>query len=182
MHKILMLGPQGCGKGTQALRLSDKLGVPELSMGHLLREAAEKGGIFAEKIASIMRSGELVSDTDALTVLKERLAQADVADGYILDGYPRNEAQFQAFDEFDQPTAVVVINVPRDISIARLRGRAESEGRVDDTPAVISRRLEIYEENTKPMIEHYRSRGIVHEIDGVGSIDEVAERIAKIFE
>ncbi len=182
MHKILMLGPQGSGKGTQAARLSAKLGVPELSMGQLLRDAAAEGGEIGEQIAEIQRSGKLVSDQIALDVLKQRLGRPDVANGFVLDGYPRNEEQFRAFDEFDTPTTVIVIRVPREVSLARLQGRAASEGRADDTPEGITQRLAIYERDTEPMIEHYRARGFVHDVDGVGAVDEVTQRITKIFE
>ncbi|MEK7459147.1 MAG: nucleoside monophosphate kinase [Patescibacteria group bacterium] len=181
MHKVLILGPQGCGKGTQAVILAEKLGVPELSMGALLRSAAAEDGDFALRIADIQKRGELVSDVDALTVLKKRLAQPDAANGYVLDGYPRNEEQYLAYISFDVPTHVIVISVPHDVSMARLLKRAELEKRVDDTPEVIERRLQIYHDDTQPMITHFAERGIVHEVDGTGGIAEVAGRIGKIF-
>lgn len=181
MQKILILGPQGCGKGTQATILAEKLGVPELSMGALLRAAAAEDGDFALRIADIQKRGELVSDVDALTVLKKRLAQPDASHGYVLDGYPRNEAQYGAYIDFDVPTHVIVITVPHDVSMARLLKRAEVEKRVDDTPEVIDRRLQIYHDDTQPMITHFAERGIVREVDGTGSIEEVAEKIWKVF-
>lgn len=182
MHKILILGPQGCGKGTQAKILAQKLDVPELSMGALLRDAAAEGGDLGEQIAAIQKSGNLVSDQVALDVLKQRLAKPDAANGYVLDGYPRNEAQYQAYDTFDKPTEVIVMTVPREVSIERMMARAAVESRSDDTPEGIARRLQIYEDDTRPMIAHFADRGIVHLIDGVGTVEEVAARIAKIFE
>lgn len=181
MYRVLFLGPQGCGKGTQATLLAKRLGIPELSMGHLLREAAAEGGALGEEIAAIQKSGNLVSDTIALDVLKRRLAKDDVAQGFILDGYPRNEEQFRAFDACMQPTHVIVINVPRAVSLARLASRAALEGRVDDTEEAISRRLAIYEQDTKPMIDHYRARGVVHDVDGTGTVEEVAAQIGALF-
>lgn len=181
MHKILILGPQGCGKGTQANILSQRLGIPELSMGALLRAAVAENGEFAERIAEIQKRGELVSDGDAIEVLRRRMQQDDTVRGYILDGFPRNEEQYRTFINFDIPTAVIVITVPHDVSMQRLLKRAETEKRVDDTPEVIERRLQIYHDETQPMIAHFSERGIVHEIDGSGTVEEVAARIAKIF-
>lgn len=181
MHKILILGPQGCGKGTQAKILAAKLGIPELSMGGLLRDAAAEGGEFGAKIAAIQAQGQLVSDEDAATVLKRRLAKDDVANGYILDGYPRNEEQYRVYVTFDAPTEVIVIDVPREVSLERMHKRAEQERRNDDTPEAMERRLQIYENDTKPMIAHFDERGIVRHIDGTQSIDAVAVDIAKIF-
>lgn len=181
MHKVLILGPQGCGKGTQAKILAQKLGVPELSMGALLRDAAAEGGEFGDSIAAIQARGELVSDETALEVLKRRLARADAVDGYVLDGYPRNEEQYRAYITFDKPTTVLVISVPREISLERLAGRAAKEKRADDTPEATAKRLEIYERDTKPVIAHLRDFGVVHDIDGTGSVEEVSRQIDQIF-
>ncbi|MFA5946265.1 MAG: nucleoside monophosphate kinase [Patescibacteria group bacterium] len=181
MHRILILGPQGCGKGTQAAKLSEFLGIPYLSMGHLLREEAKGEGELAQQVRSVVETGNLVSDVIAEAVLRKRLMQPDVADGYILDGFPRNFEQMRAFSGFEQPTAVIVIDIPRRESRARLEKRAVLEGRTDDTPEVIEKRLTIYSTDTVPIIEEYRKQGIVREVDGMGTIDEVAERIQKLF-
>lgn len=182
MHKIFILGPQGSGKGTQANILAAKLGVPALSMGQLLRDRIAEGDEFAKNIEQILTRGDLVSDKDALMILQERLAKSDAAEGFVLDGYPRNLSQLAASREVIVPTHVIVLNVSREIAIERLRARAGREQRHDDTPEAMNRRLQIYEENTKPMLEEFRSRGVVHDVDGVGTVDEVAERIWQIFD
>ncbi|PIQ67268.1 adenylate kinase [Candidatus Uhrbacteria bacterium CG_4_10_14_0_2_um_filter_41_7] len=178
MQKILIAGPQGSGKGTQATRLSQKLGIPALSMGQLLRDQITEGGELGKEISKVIyEDGELVSDELALRILKKRLEQADAQDGYILDGYPRNVEQYNAFKAFDMPTAVILINVPLDESMRRLARRADIEKRADDEPEQIKRRLEIYEEETKPVLELFKSQGVLKVIDGMGTMEEVEERI-----
>jgi adenylate kinase len=181
MHKILILGPQGCGKGTQAALLAKQLNIPQLSMGQLLRETAKGTGPLADQIRSIQTAGSLVPDTIAIQVLDARLQAPDTANGYILDGFPRNEEQFQAFERYATPTKVLVIDVPPEVSLPRLYKRAELEHRVDDTPEVIQKRLQIYETETRPIIRQYEDRGLVEHIDGVGTIEEVAERVNQAF-
>ncbi len=181
MHKILILGPQGCGKGTQAALLAKKLGIPQLSMGQLLRETAKGTSALAHQIRAIQQAGSLVTDEVAIQVLDARLQQPDTKRGYILDGFPRNEEQFRAFERYATPTMVLVIEVPPEVSIPRLAKRAEVEHRLDDTPEVIQKRLRIYEEETKPIIRHYEDRGLVRTVDGTGTIEEVEERINRVF-
>lgn len=181
MHRIFILGPQGSGKGTQARKLSEFLGIPHLSMGQLLREEAERGGELGDKIRGYVDHGVLVPDEVAKLVLVKRLEAPDARAGYILDGFPRNRAQYDGFQEFDQPTAVVVISISRETSMKRLLKRAEIEGRVDDTPEVIAKRLDTYERETLPIIDEYRERGIVRDVDGEADIEEVAKRIQKLF-
>src|SRR3989338_6732229 len=120
-HKILLVGPQGSGKGTQAELLSKHLGIPAFGMGQLCREEVASVSEMGQKIDSIIKGGNLVSDHDAANLLKKRLAQPDTQNGYILDGYPRNPSQYAAFN-FDTPTDVVVIEVPREESLKRLSG------------------------------------------------------------
>ena len=181
MHKILILGPQGCGKGTQAALLSKKLGVPQLSMGQLLRETAKGTGPLADQIRALQTAGKLVSDNVAIQVLDARLQKPDTQQGYILDGFPRNQEQFTAFETYATPTMVLVIDVPPDVSLPRLVKRAELEHRVDDTPEIIEKRLKIYADETRPMIRHYEDRGLVRVVDGVGTVEEVADRINQVF-
>lgn len=178
-HKILILGPQGSGKGTQAEILSKKMGIPALSMGQLLRDEIASGSELGQKVEGIVNSGDLVSDTVALEVLKERLQKNDAQEGYILDGYPRNHLQFQAFNGLDVPTALIVVSVPVEETLKRLMKRADIEGREDDNEETIMKRLGIYHSDTEPVIEEYRKMGIVHEVDGVGTIEQVEARIAE---
>lgn len=204
MHKILLMGPQGSGKGTQSELLSNELNIPAFGMGQLIRDEVVTGSEFGEKLKAIINQGELVSDEDAAHLLKLRLEKPDAEKGYILDGYPRNIEQYKAFD-FDTPTHVVVIDIPRDESLKRLGGRltCSSNGKVasvndgikagdpcedggewyqraDDTPEAITRRLEIYENDTQPVIEQYA--GLVHRVDGVGSIEQVYERVVRALD
>ena len=199
IYKIFLMGPQGSGKGTQSERLSEHLGIPAFGMGQLLRDEVVTGSDFGNKLKNIMKRGDLVSDEDAAHVLKLRLEKADTKKGYILDGYPRNLAQYQAFN-FDMPTHVFVIDISREESLKRLGGRLTCDycGKVsslsgglksgdedscggvwyqreDDTPEAISRRLDIYEHDTAPVIEKYAP--YVVRIQGVGSIDTVFHRI-----
>lgn len=178
-HKILILGPQGSGKGTQAQILAEKLGLPALSMGQLLRDEVASGSLLGEKIASIINAGNLVPDDIALDVLKLRIQKEDAENGYILDGYPRNMAQYNTYSNFDTPTALLVITVPKEETLKRLLKRAEIEGRADDNEETILKRLAIYEQDTEPLIEKYTEMGIAHVVDGIGTIEEVAERINK---
>lgn len=181
MQKILILGPQGCGKGTQAALLSKKLGIPQLSMGQLLREAAKGTGPLADQIRAIQKAGTLVPDHVAIQVLDARLQLEDTQQGYILDGFPRNQEQFEAFERYATPSVVLVIEVPPEVSLPRLMKRAESEHRADDTPEIIQKRLKIYAEDTRPIIREYEDRGLVRYVDGVGTIEEVADRVNKVF-
>src|SRR3989338_7178193 len=121
-HKILLVGPQGSGKGTQAELLSKHLGIPAFGMGQLCREEVASGSEMGKKIDSIIKGGNLVSDQDAADLLQKRLSRPDTQNGYILDGYPRNSAQYSVFT-FDHPTDIVVIEVPREESLKRLSGR-----------------------------------------------------------
>jgi len=178
-HKILILGPQGSGKGTQAQLLAERTGLPALSMGQLLRDEVASESLLGQKIDSIINAGNLVSDDIALDVLKLRLQKDDAKEGYIVDGYPRNLAQYQTFSNFDIPTALLVITVPKEETLKRLLKRAEIEGRLDDNEETILKRLAIYDQETAPLIEKYTEMGIAHMIDGVGTIEEVAERINK---
>ncbi|MFH1766805.1 MAG: adenylate kinase [Patescibacteria group bacterium] len=178
MHKIIILGPQGSGKGTQAKILAERLNLPALSMGQLLRDEVASGSDLASEISSFIDGGNLVPDELALRVLKKRLDQADAqAGGYVLDGYPRNLAQYEVYKEFDQPNVVLLIDVPREESIARIMKRAEIEAREDDTPEIIERRLQIYEEETKPVLDEYEKAGLLKRISGLGEIEEISHRI-----
>ena len=181
MHKILILGPQGSGKGTQAMRLAQKLHIPALSTGNLLREEVASGSTLGKQIASFIDKGNLVPDEITSSVLKKRLTQDDVARGFILDGFPRFMEQYESAKTFLEPTAVLIIDVPKEESLKRILKRAEIENRTDDTPESIERRLAWSREKTVPVIEQYTTLGLTHTVNGVGEIDEVEERINQVL-
>jgi adenylate kinase len=198
------MGPQGSGKGTQAELMARELGIPTFGMGQLIRDEIATGSELGKKLYDIILPGNLVSDVDAANLLKLRLVKPDTARGYILDGYPRNIAQYNQFT-FDIPTHAIVIDIPREESLKRLGGRltcrvcnkvgAMKDGlkigercaacggewyqRADDTPDAIARRLEIYKNDTQAVIEKYSQ--IVLRVDGVGTIEEVWDRIKKVL-
>ncbi len=181
MHKIIILGPQGSGKGTQAKILGETLRIPALSMGQMLRKEKQSGSEEGLKIGRIIDSGQLVPDTLTSAVLKKRLTQEDTNSGFVLDGFPRFMEQYESSKSFLQPTAVLVVTVPEEESIKRLMSRAKEEGRIDDSLEKIKTRLAWSREETEPVIAEYSREGIVHTIDGLGSIEEVRARIAKVL-
>lgn len=187
MTRLLIVGPQGSGKGTQGVRIAEAFGIPAISTGDVFRAAVADGSDLGLQVKSIIEAGDLVSDELTSAVVRDRLSQADAEDGFLLDGYPRNVSQVAHLDEFlegrdESLDAVIELSVPRDESIARLSLRAEDQGRTDDTEAVIANRLAIYERETAPILGVYRARGIVDEIDGVGTLDEITDRIVAALE
>ena len=182
--RLVLLGAPGSGKGTQATRLKDALNVPHISTGELLRAAVAAGTPLGLKAKEVMAAGNLVSDEIVLGMLEERLSQPDVRGGFILDGYPRNLAQANALDELlarlQQPVDVAVqLDVGTDLLIQRLAGRAQAEGRADDSPEAVRNRLRVYTDQTAPVIDFYRQQGELTVVDGVGSLDEVFTRITE---
>lgn len=187
MTRLLIVGPQGSGKGTQGIRIAETFGVPAVSTGDVFRGAVAAGTDLGQQVKAIIEAGDLVPDELTSAVVRDRLSQQDAADGFLLDGYPRNVAQVMHLDEFlegrdEQLDAVIELVVPRDESIARISLRAAEQGRSDDTEEVIANRLAIYERETAPILEVYRTRGIVDRIDGVGSLDEITARIIAALE
>ena len=182
MSRLLIVGPQGSGKGTQGAVIADEYGVPVVSTGDIFRENIKNDTELGQKVKSITAAGDLVPDELTGEIVRDRLREDDAADGFLLDGYPRNTTQVGHLDEFlsergEQLDAVILLDVPREESLKRLTLRAEQEGRDDDTEDVIANRLDIYESETAPIIDVYERRGIVDRIDGVGSLDEITERI-----
>jgi adenylate kinase len=180
--RLVLLGAPGSGKGTQATRLKDALNVPHISTAELLRAAVAAGTPLGLKAKEVMAAGNLVSDEIVLGMLEERLGQPDVVNGFILDGYPRNVAQANALDELlarlKQPVDVAVqLDVGTELLIQRLAGRAQAEGRADDSPDAVRNRLRVYTDQTAPVIDFYRSRGKLICVYGVGSVDEVLARV-----
>jgi len=180
--RIIFLGPPGSGKGTQASQLAKRLGVPAISTGEILREAVRKQTALGQKAKAVMERGELVSDDLIVAMIGERLAEADARRGFILDGFPRTLAQARTFETMlsgngDALSAVLNFSVPEAELTERMLGRAQAEGRADDRPETIRERLRVYREKTEPLVGFYRDRDLLAEIDGVGSVSEVAGRV-----
>ncbi len=180
--RFLIVGPQGSGKGTQGVLVAEAFGVPAVSTGDVFRSNISDGTELGERVRSIVEAGDLVPDELTSELVRDRLSQPDAARGFLLDGYPRNRAQLDDLDAFlasrgESLDAVIELSVPREESIRRLRQRAIDQGRTDDTEEVISKRLSIYERETAPILGVYRDRGVVVEIDGVGTLGEVTARI-----
>jgi adenylate kinase len=180
--RLLIVGPQGSGKGTQGVRIAEALGIPVVSTGDVFRANVAAGTPLGEQVKAVIEAGDLVPDSLTSEIVRDRLSQADAAGGFLLDGYPRNLGQVGDLDAFlsgrdEELDAVIELVVPRIESIDRLTRRAFEQGRTDDTEEVIANRLAIYETETAPILDVYRERGIVDAIDGVGSLDEITERI-----
>ncbi|MEV8241629.1 adenylate kinase [Microbacterium testaceum] len=180
--RLLIVGPQGSGKGTQGVRIAEAFGIPVVSTGDVFRANVAAGTDLGKQVTSIIDAGDLVPDELTSAVVRDRLSQPDAGEGFLLDGYPRNLAQVMHLDEFlggrdEALDAVIALVVPRDESLARLTARAAEQGRADDTAEAIETRLNIYERETAPILGVYGTRGIVDEIDGVGGLDEVTDRI-----
>ena len=187
MTRLLIVGPQGSGKGTQGVRIAEAFGIPAVSTGDVFRAAVKDGSDLGEQVKAVIEAGDLVPDELTSAVVRDRLSQEDAEQGFLLDGYPRNVAQVMHLDEFlegrdEELDAVIELVVPREESIERIALRAAEQGRSDDTEEVIANRLAIYERETAPILEVYRTRAIVDEIDGVGSLDEITERIIAALE
>ena len=180
--RLVIMGPQGSGKGTQAARISEHFAVPAISTGDIFRDNIARGTELGVRAQEYTCCGELVPDSITNAMVRERLGAADALDGFILDGYPRNAAQVGELDAVlaDLGThldAVIQLTAERDELLARMRRRAEIEGRDDDTADVIARRLDIYDAQTAPLAQAYAARGLLVCVDGIGEIDEVTGRV-----
>ena len=185
--RLVLLGAPGSGKGTQAARLKTHLQVPHISTGDLLRAEVAAGSRLGLEAKEVMARGELVSDAILLGMLEDRFSRPDTANGFILDGYPRNLAQADALDgllqRIGQPMDYAVqLEVAQDLLVERIAGRAKQEGRADDAPEAVRKRLQVYDEQTAPVIGFYRQHGQLTVVDGVGSLDEVFTRILEAID
>lgn len=173
--KILLIGPQGSGKSTQAGILAESLGVPKITLGDIFRQITTEESEEGRRIKAILDSGQLVDDVTAANLIRNRLNQPDTKDGFVLDGYPRTLQQANIFDpEFDK---VIYLNVPKEEVVKRLMER----GRLDDTPELINRRLDAYYQQTEPLLEHYKQKDILAEINGIGEIGVIGGRIKEVL-
>jgi adenylate kinase len=184
---VLILGPQGSGKGTQAKRIAREYGVAHVASGDLFRKAIADGTALGREVEPILASGALVPDDLTIALIRERLAQPDAKEGFILDGYPRTMPQAEALDELladlGRPLSIVLeLQVSDEVCNQRMLKRAQEEGRPDDTPEAIARRLEIYHRDTAPLVEHYLATGKVVGIHGDRSVDEVYAEIQDALE
>lgn len=184
---ILLLGPQGSGKGTQAKRISAEYGIPHVATGDMLRETIAAGTELGRKVKPILASGDLVPDEDMISMIRERLSRDDTAGGFVLDGFPRTMAQAEALDAMlreigRELTIVFELQLPEEVCIERLLRRARLEGRVDDTPEVVKHRLELYHRETEPLIEHYRATGKLVGIHADRPIPEVFAEIQEALD
>ena len=179
---LLVLGPQGSGKGTQAKRISAAHGIPHVSTGDMFREAVTAGTELGRQVEPILASGDLVPDDLTVALIRERLSERDARDGFVLDGFPRNLAQAEALDgmlaEIGRGLdAVLFFDLLDELAVERIRGRALDEGRDDDSPDAIARRLAIYHEQTEPVVERYRATGKLVPLHAARSIEEVSTEI-----
>ena len=184
---ILLLGPQGSGKGTQARRISAEYGIPHIATGDMLRQAMEAGTPLGLTIKPIYDAGQLVPDEIMIELIRERLEEPDGAEGFVLDGFPRTMPQADALDAMlreigRELTVVFALQVSDEICIERLLKRARDERRSDDTPEAIRRRLELYHRETEPLIEHYRTLGVLVPIHADGTPNEVFAEIQAALE
>jgi adenylate kinase len=178
--RLLIMGPPGAGKGTQAAVICELLGIPHISTGDLFRMNLAQGTALGQEAKKYMDAGEYVPDSVTNGMVRERLRDADTADGFLLDGYPRTVAQVAELDGMlgaGKLDRVIELTADIDEVVTRLLGRAKDQGRADDTEEVIRRRLEVYSEQTAPLTELYASRGILVQVDGMGEVTEVTSRI-----
>lgn len=180
--RLLIVGPPGAGKGTQASRIAESYGIPAISTGDIFRANVKNETPLGIQVKAIMAAGDYVPDSLTNELVEDRLAQADAIDGFLLDGYPRTADQVTFLDSLlaskgDELTAVVQLVADRDEIVERLRKRALEQGRSDDTEEAIRHRQDVYLRETGPLIEEYGNRGLLLEVDGLGTVDEVAARI-----
>lgn len=182
-RRLVMLGAPGSGKGTQAEILAGKLGIPSISTGEMLRQAVAEGTALGEKVEAIMSAGDLVDDETMAAVVEDRLGRSDAASGFILDGYPRTNGQARTLAAIlervgESLDSVLFVEVPE----AELVRRALARQRADDKEDVIRQRLEVYRQQTEPLIEHYRSLGVLRAVDGHQTIEGVTQSLIAALE
>jgi adenylate kinase len=184
---VLLLGPQGAGKGTQAKRISAEYGIPQIASGEILRAEMAAGTELGQRVQEVYDRGDLVSDDLMIELIRNRLEQPDTEVGFILDGFPRTTVQAEALDTMFSDigrsfNVAFALQIPDEVAFERLRLRAELEGRADDTDEAIKRRLDNYHRETEPLIEHYRTRGNLVPVRGNRTENEVFADIQAALE
>lgn len=182
MTSIVLLGPPGVGKGTQAKEIVAQLGIPHISTGEIFRKNIAEGTELGKAAASYINAGSLVPDEVANGMVAERFRDPDLKNGFLLDGYPRTLPQAEALAEMLADNglgldSVISLVAPEEILVQHMMKRAKEEGRADDTPEVFANRLEAYWDQTAPLMDYYREAGLVHVVDGTGSVEDVTARI-----
>jgi adenylate kinase len=183
--KIILFGPPGAGKGTQASLIQKNYNIPHLSTGQIFREAISNETELGKKVKSILDSGDLVPDQTVVDLVAEEIKKDQYANGYILDGFPRTVAQAAAFDEIlanqnDALDAFIFLKVPEDELVKRILSR--EDGRTDDTEEGVKKRLTVYYRETRPVKEYYEESGTVYEVDGTGTVEEIFSRIQSVLD
>jgi len=181
--RVVFLGPPGSGKGTQAKLLAERLRIPAISTGEMLRCAVAGDTPLGREVRAVMERGDLVPDATMTALVADRLRQPDAAAGFILDGFPRTVRQAESLcgmlGNAAPLSAVLNFSVSEDALAARLFEREKGEGRADDRPEAVRERILVYREKTSPLVGYYRERGLLSEVDGMGSIPEVAARVTR---
>jgi adenylate kinase len=184
---LLVLGPQGAGKGTQSKRISVEYGIPHVSTGDIFRAAIAAQSELGRQVEPLLASGTLVPDEVTIALIRDRLTEEDAADGFVLDGFPRNLAQADALDDLldgigRSLDAILFFDVPDEVGMERALSRASIENRADDTPEVIARRLATYHAETAPIVEHYRATGKLVPLHADRSVEEVWAEISEALQ
>ena len=187
MIRLLLIGPPGAGKGTQAALLAQHFGIPAISTGDIFRENVRNETPLGLEAKAFMDRGEYVPDSLTNALVRDRLNQEDAVAGFLLDGYPRTIDQVEELDDILEETekkldVVVQLTADSEELLRRLSGRAQEQGRSDDTPEVIKRRLDVYEEQPAPLIDIYASRSLVAKVNGLGEIADVTNRIIEVLD
>jgi adenylate kinase len=181
---MLIMGPPGAGKGTQGVLIAERFRIPAISTGAIFRDNVQRQTELGQVVSRIMESGGLVPDEVTIQIVADRLAEPDTEPGFLLDGFPRTVPQAEALDkilaDLKTPLDVVLsLTVEPDLLVARMLKRAELEHRADDNEETIRKRFEVYQAETEPLLELYRRRGLLHEVDGLGEIAEVTDRVIR---
>jgi len=186
LTRLIIFGAPGAGKGTQATRIAQDLGIPAISTGDIFRFNIKNETALGRQVKEILASGAYVPDEVTSAIVRDRLLQPDALAGFLLDGYPRTQAQVADLDtmlaaEGASLDAVLELTVDTDEVVQRLLKRAEIDGRADDTEDVIRHRMKVYDEETAPLAAVYRDRGLLHQVDGMGEMDEVSDRLRAVL-